>query len=137
MSHYDRIAASAPINRQAAQSTSQGTGWTPIVKIVDYFEDMPPLSQVDPASRKAQGFIDFVGMTFGRLTVVGKMAKTSKRELASWVCRCKCGGFCTRKAKSLKVAMRGGNTFQPMCGRCQYQNQLAAGWSPTPKGVRA
>ena len=127
MMDYDRLAASTPINRLAAQQTGPGNTWNPKVKLQDWYEQIPPMKSVakflhDP------GFTDFTGVTVGRLTVLGLWDKGEAQTPASWVCRCKCGYFCSRTSKSLRVGVRGGNSFVPMCGRCDYQRLLAAGY---------
>jgi len=136
MTDFDRIAASAPVNAASARQMGIGIQWSPIVELQDYFPDRPPMKPESfylAKSLRNGEWVDFRGKTFGRLTVLGVMEKAGN-EPASWVCRCQCGGFCTRKAKSLKVAMRGGNSFVPMCGCCDYQRKLREGWAPMPKG---
>lgn len=133
MGPYERIAASAPVNAQAARQLGGGEHWEPSVKLQDYFTERPPLKAIDKGCLKIPDFIDFTGSTYGRLTVLGLMNKTNGEKTASWVCRCQCGGYCTRRTKSLRVAMRGGNSFVDRCGRCQYIADLRSGWSPKPK----
>jgi hypothetical protein len=130
MNDFHRIITSAPINAEAARQTAQGEAYTPTVTIQDYFADMPRLKtpeELNQSAKRNPEWRDFTGMVFGRLTVMGVMAKDSN-EHASWVCRCKCGGFCTRKSKSLKVAERGGNSFVDRCGMCDYTDKLRTGW---------
>ena len=134
---YDQILASSPVNATAARQMGKGVSWTPATRLMDWFADMPPMKPESYYRGKGLEngeWVDFRGRIFGRLTVMGVMEKgTETNERSSWVCRCKCGDFCTRKSKSLKVAQRGGNTFSPMCGRCSYQSKLASGWSPNLK----
>jgi hypothetical protein len=132
MTDFERIAASAPINATAARQLSPGEAYTPAVTIRDYWQDMPPLktaAQLNQSARRNPMWRDFTGMTFGRLTVLGVMVKDGNGP-ASWVCRCKCGGFCSRTSKSLKVAERGGNSFVDRCGMCDYLNDLRNGKAP-------
>lgn len=135
MMDFDRIADSAPVNATAARQTGKGVEWTPAVKIQDWFADQPAMK---PSAHYAEKMAnpewqDFRGQTFGRLTVLGIMAGRNPAKQSSWVCRCQCGNFCTRVSKSLKVAARGGNSFAPMCGRCNYQQRLRSGWTPNLK----
>lgn len=130
---FDRIITSAPINKQAATVTGEGETWVPTVKLQDYFEDMPRLVDPKTSYQPHPSFVDFRGMTFGRLTVIGKLFKANKDAPSSWVCRCKCGGYCTRLTKSLNLAMNNGNSFVDRCGRCEYVASLRKGWSPQPK----
>ena len=124
---FERIAASAPVNKTAALQVSRGETWTPRVQILDWYENPPPMKPLPDGHKDDPYFVDFTGREFGRLTVLGLWDKEANWR-ASWVCRCKCGYYCTRSSKSLKVAARGGNTFLPMCGRCDYQTKLAGGW---------
>lgn len=135
MSHYDKIAASAPINKNAAVSTARGSEWRPTVALQDWYDDPLPLRPLDAGHRRNPEFVDFTGISVGRLTVLGLVDKgeTSENTPASWLCRCKCGCYTTRKSKSLRIGIAGGNSFVGMCGRCYYQNKLASGWSPEPK----
>ena len=130
MTDFSRILASSPVNAQAARQLSRGEDWEPAVVLSDYFADRPAIRAISADTRRNPEFVDFTGRTFGRLTVVGLMDKGSNTP-ASWVCRCQCGGYCSRRAKSLKVADRGGNSFKPMCGRCDYIIKLRDGWSPS------
>lgn len=131
---FDRIITSTPVNSTAARQTGPGEAWEPRVTLQDYYTQMPRLVKVSAKMRQDPGFTDFTGQAFGRLTVLGLMEKDVPQGApSSWVCRCKCGYFCTRKTKSLKVAARGGNSFVPMCGRCKYQDKLRNGWTPNLK----
>lgn len=128
MTDFIRIITSAPINTQTAKQMGGGEHWKPSVHLQDYFEDMP---RIKPAPRQAgPNFVDFTAKQFGRLTVVGLLEKTVSSHKASWVCRCACGGYCTRTSKSLKVAARGGNSFVDRCGMCHYVDSLRNGWAP-------
>lgn len=130
MTDFNRIAASAPVNKQAAMQTSGGETWSPKVALQDYFEDMPRTKRIPSHHKVSSEFVDFTGQQFGRLKVIGLMEKKVSSHKASWVCRCSCGGYCTRTSKSLKVAARAGNSFLDRCGRCQYVDGLRNGWTP-------
>lgn len=128
--HYDRIAASAPVNATAAKVTGRGSEWNPAIALQDWYPDQPPTMR---ARGDGPQFVDYTGVKVGRLVVVGMMVKESTNRKSSWVCRCTCGCFCTRTSKSLKVGLAGGNTFFPECGRCDYQHRLQRGWTPELK----
>ena len=135
MMDWNRLVSSTPVNALAARQTARGQAWDPSVKITDWLENKPlmhPESIIAPL-RADGNFVDFTGVEFGRLVVLGLMnrdADNAGNYPGKWVCRCRCGYFCTRSSKSLKVAARGGNTFVDRCGRCNYQRRLATGWTP-------
>lgn len=131
--NFDKIATSAPVNRTAAMQTASGDAWVPTINILDWYPDQPKLANIDRAARLNPEFKDFTGMKFGFLTVLGLMDKKSDNTPASWVCRCVCGSFCTRRAKSIKNGIARGNTFIDRCGMCQYQARLRTGWAPAIK----
>lgn len=136
--HYERVMASAPVNSQAAKQLGKGVDWTPEVALQDWHENCPPLQALDRGTFNNPEFIDFTGEEFGRLRVIGLMKKgddgKTSRNPSSWVCRCKCGGYCTRKSKSLRRAAAGNsNSFVDRCGRCEYQRALRSGWTPSIK----
>ena len=135
MTHYDKIAASAPVNKTAAVSTSRGSHWEPKVKLNDWYPDPLPLQGAEQGMGRSHNaeFIDFTGQVVGRLAVIGLVVKANPKRPARWLCKCKCGDYCTRTSKSLRIGMAGGNSFIPMCGRCDYQGKLSRGWSPKPK----
>ena len=135
---FDKIAASAPVNGTAARQTSGGTHWNPSRRLQDWYDEIPPMRGSEYYADKGtqhHEWVDFRGVEVGRLVVVGTMIKAGTGH-ASWVCRCKCGCYCTRTAKSIRIGMRGGNSFVPMCGRCYYQRRLASGWSPKPLAAK-
>ena len=55
---------------------------------------------------------DLTGTTFGRLTVCGLSATHNGR----WVCRCRCGAYVMRKAKTVKAA-----STVAMCDPCSLR----------------
>lgn len=136
--HYESIMASAPVNTQAAKQLGKGVEWKPEINLEDWYEDCPPMQTLDGGTFSNPEFVDFTGREFGRLLVVGLMKKGSDgktgRNPSSWVCRCKCGGYCTRKSKSLKKAESGNsNSFVDRCGRCEYWRKVQSGWSPSAR----
>ncbi len=136
---WDKIVTSAPVNAQAARQMGRGTEWAPKIKIQDWYQNCPPLADMNDQVAQVRlnpEFIDFTGRKFSRLTVIGLMKKDSSHS-SSWVCRCVCGGYCTRKSKSLKVMDRGGNSAIYECGRCNYLHKLQRGWMPVEKSKDA
>lgn len=135
---FDRIASSAPLDKTAATVTGAGEAFVPRVALTDYFHDMPETKPILPEHRQSRCFVDFTGVVVGRLTVIAMAKKEGKASKASWVCRCKCGGFCRRTARAIKDGLDGDPNFVGMCGLCSYNKSLASGWSPnlrnaTPK----
>lgn len=120
--------ASQPVNRTAAIQLARGEEWQPRVKLQDYYEDMPPIKAADIGAINSGTFRDFTGERFGHLVVIGMLDKRAKP--ASWVCRCVCGGYCTRASKSLRAAETGVAGFVGRCGRCSYQAGLRDGLFP-------
>lgn len=131
---FERIAASRPVNAAAARQLGAGVSFSPSVKIQDFFADLPPLKPDTYYSimPRRDEFVDYRNVTIGRLTVIGLILKDSNQK-ASWVCRCKCGGFCGRKSKSIRQALEGPSTFVSMCGMCSYHASLRDGWTPNLK----
>ena len=129
-STFERIAASVPVNAQAARQIGHGEVWEPAVKIHDYSRSCPKLRKIDCSGKD---FVDFTGENVGRLTVIGLRRDAGSDGKARWVCRCTCGGYCTRSSRSMKIGLRGGNSFIAMCGLCSYQIQLR---EQTLKGMR-
>lgn len=118
MSHYDRIAASAPINRNAALSTGRGESWAPSVQLQNTSDTVPPLRKPSREARANPNFQDLTGRTFGRLTVLGIHAERAKSGGARWVCRCRCGQYAQFRARTLL------DGDQDRCGACDYTRQL-------------
>lgn len=136
---WDKIAASAPINATAATvAGARGQGFTPSVTLQDYWPDQKPMqtkSYYREAMQNPDGnFIDFRGQKFGRLTVLGVLADMGGTGTATWQCRCACGGYCSRRAKSLKILARGGNSIPDRCGSCGYTQKIAMRFALKGKG---
>lgn len=130
--HYDRIAASAPVNSTAAKVTGSGEGWNPAARIQDWYQDQPPTRKAAP-NGSVHEWRDYTGEKVGSLTVLGVLDDKNPNRKLVWVCRCVCGSFCTRKSRSIKNGLERGNTFVATCGRCDYQRALRTGWTPNLK----
>jgi len=89
---YSRIANSTPIDRTAAQVVQKGVHYDPTHEDVRWFSELPP------CGNPPHGIPNYIGIKAGYLTVIGY----SNREGAKWVCRCVCGRYEHRNAKSLK-----------------------------------
>lgn len=58
---------------------------------------------------------DLTGQKFGRLTVIRENGRTdAKRKLVVWLCKCDCGNYVNRTAKSLTTSKNSG------CDNCKF-----------------
>jgi hypothetical protein len=115
---FDRLFASAPLDKTAGSVVSAGESYTPAVtNPVRFWEAPPPTRRVADAGPE---FVDFTGRTIGRLTVIGVLDQPAdSRGVIAWVVRCVCGIYETRKSKALK---RG--TADCMCQFCNHTQRL-------------
>ena len=105
--HWDAILASSPLNATAGRVTSKGYAYEPDKKIVTLEWDAPPpLVRINRTHTQNPSFTDFTGVKYGRLTVLGMIKDTSVsgNSGAQWVCRCACGKYVARRAKSVRKA---------------------------------
>ncbi len=126
---FDRLATLAPVNKSAATvAGARSQGFTPSKQIMDVLDDCPPLRPIEDFARFAVDFVNYTGLSVGRLTVIGVAEKTSGQS-SGWVLRCKCGRFCTRKTKAVRLMAEGiDNPRHRMCGQCQYTVELREGF---------
>ena len=99
------------VHREAADKTSAmvfagGVQYHNGVKVTCPHWESPPPMRKPPANAPK-----LIGAKFGRFTVVG----LHKTILGSWVVRCACGDYETRKAKSI----RNPNNFGDRCTKCR------------------
>jgi hypothetical protein len=84
-----------PINKTAALVVSKGTHFEPKIKPHCHDErDILPLT----IHNRTIGGLDLTGYKSGNLTVIGLSLEKKKR----WICRCVCGKYVFRTAKSLR-----------------------------------
>jgi hypothetical protein len=124
MSVFDRILASTPLDKTAAQVTSQpGCDDEP-----EHWNTIPPLKKGPPDP----GFSDLTGFSYGRLTVIG--LHDSKRgdgsNGATWVVRCVCGLYETRRTAHIKKASP--DACCNPCGRKKHAAWLLKTYGPRP-----
>lgn len=123
---FDRLASSAPVNKQAAADYSASGGvWAPEKKINNRRWLSPPETRPVPTNS-----LDLTGCRAGRFVVVGLLARDpvlSKNAPAKWVCRCSCGAYETRRA----VVIQNPGLHRMMCSHCDYTAELVAGRVPT------
>ena len=94
------------VDKTAAMVFAKGVKYRNSVKVTCPHWGAPPPMRKTPACAPK-----LVGEKFGRLTVVGLHETIS----GSWVVRCACGDYETRKAKSI----RNPNNFGDRCTKCR------------------
>lgn len=115
---FSKLLASAPVNKQAAMSSSKGFAYTPSKVIVVQEWDAPPRMK-EPVRNQ----LDLRGTRTGRLVVIGLLADlvVNKNTRATWVCRCDCGRYTSRKAKSINNPRNEGDR----CELCRHARFLS------------
>lgn len=94
MSYPKDLYARVPVDATAARVASVGPSYVPQKKIASVVSDVPlPTRRVDRSVRE-----NLTGYRRGSLTVIG----LSRDTAGVWVCRCVCGHYVTRRAKSIK-----------------------------------
>lgn len=122
--HWDAILASAPLNVTAGRVVSKGVDFVPAAQPTEHSWDGPPaMVRIGRHHRANPSFVDLTGRRVGRLTVLGMAHGLGKEAIgALWVCRCTCGRYVGRRAKSLKTI----KPEEAMCGTCRYTAHLRA-----------
>lgn len=105
----DEIAKRKPVNRQAANVVSKGISYEPAKKFQTHESENPIPTRI-PA--KNVEVLD--GSRSGDLTVIG----LARDHLGLWVCRCCCGMYVLRRAKSIKAG-RDPEKYD-RCERCKH-----------------
>jgi len=87
------------VNKTAALVVGSGFHYEPNKKIQNNDSDMPlPIVKMTKEIKSQSSFVDFTGLRFGRFVVLG-IARDYK---SSWVVRCACGKYTTRRAKAIE-----------------------------------
>lgn len=98
--------ARVPIDATAKRVVSSGTRYeVPKAALTTEVVSDTPLP-----TRPVKDGVDLTGVVFGYLTVVGLSSDRNGR----WVCRCVCGQYCYRRARS----MRSATDSPPACPKC-------------------
>lgn len=87
-----------------------------------FFDGPPAMRPVAP------NMLDLTGVAWGRVVVVGLLVKKSSNENASWVIRCACGTYETRRARAIRLK----SNPDEACTRCDYvqtAEQRARRWA--------
>lgn len=136
---WDKVKAATGVDRVAQQVAQPGVHYEAGIVPYDYHENPLPTEGAafyEQQKRHSRDFVDFRGMSFGRLTVIGvakgigrsaKAKARSAKPKRSWLCKCACGAYCLRKGTQLRKAMNGGNSFAPTCGRCKVERKILTG----------
>lgn len=116
----DRIVTRKPIDKTARLVTGDGIHYNPQIRESTTLEsDLPLPTRISNHNL----LIDLTGTKAGWLTVIGLYVKRSRsgKGKALWVCRCNCGKYVLRKAKSIKNK----NKSKPdMCLECAKVERL-------------
>jgi hypothetical protein len=119
-SAFDAVLASVPQDATAGKVTSRGVHYDPKIDVkARKYSDVPTHS--DAPSKcvpvpNVPNFVNLTGRKFGRLTVVGYLGRLNPKneKKSSWLCRCVCGDYATRKAASIKNP----NNAEDCCAKC-------------------
>jgi hypothetical protein len=118
MTDFDRIFASAPLNKTAGAVTSKGQGYVSEFKPTRQFWEAQPL--IHPTPPIGDSPVDLTGVEFGRLQVIGILkAEEFSGGHAKWVVRCRCGIYEARRAKAIRAA-----SPDAMCQFCGWNKHL-------------
>lgn len=121
---FDAILASVPSDATAAKVTGRGEHWDPKKAVRDtHIHSEVPLPFTDiPNDPGTVGLR--AGLTFGRLTVLGKhIAKRAWDGKARYVVRCVCGSYEVRSARAIRNA-----DPKASCEACSYQRTIREGY---------
>ena len=108
------IHARAPINMEAVRVVMfAGEHFEPNKKVLTNDSENPiAITSITKSMRRNQTFCDLTGTRFGRFSIIG-LAKEFK---GSWVVRCVCGRYSTRKKKAIMNPENG----QDRCEHCRH-----------------
>lgn len=105
--------ARVPVDALAARVVARGFQYDPDVQVLTRDSPTPiPIREIPNAIRNNPSFTDLTGRVFGRFTVLGLARDFNK----SWVVRCTCGTYSTRRAK----AVLNPENSQDRCTRCRH-----------------
>jgi hypothetical protein len=119
---FDRIITSVPANATAGRVMSRGVHWEPEGQMppgLKHWKAPPPMRAYEVRGA-SKGNTDLTGNAFGRFKVLGLWAETAGGGEARWVCRCACGDFEVRTARTIKSAMAGLPDQNSLAFQCYY-----------------
>lgn len=109
----DDMHARTPVNKTAALVIGSGVHFEPNKRIQNNDSDTPlRLAPITNDLFSCPGFADLTGMKVGRFVVLGKSADFK----GSWVVRCACGKYSTRRSKAIKNL----ENTQDRCEHCRH-----------------
>lgn len=126
---WSALAASAPLNKEAATVTSQNGEEGTFRRALNdrHLQKTPHAPRIDRSFLKRPDAEDFTGQRFSHFTVLGPAEeRAGNQRKLYWSVRCDCGNFTLRTSKSLKKA-RGENPITIKCGECEYFDALREG----------
>lgn len=114
--NFDKIITSVPINATAGRVMSRGEHWEPESQMppgLKHWKSPPPMCAHTGSTT------DFTGEKFGRFTVLGLWTEKPGGD-ARWICRCVCGDYEARSARTIKAAMAGLSEDNSLSFQCYY-----------------
>lgn len=117
--YWEKLAVSRPVNKTAATvagGTSQARAPVAIVpESRQHWQTPPRTIQIEPNEA------DLTGRRFGRMVVVGKFSRGEGKLKPTWLVRCACGDYETRKSRAINNPI---NT-DDKCVQCEFNRVLA------------
>lgn len=112
------IHARVPVDRVAARVVRPGTHFVPNRQPAEQISDVPlPMRKPTRGElMNPESFQNLAGHSFDQLTVIGLAA--GKINPSRWVCRCTCGRYVYRTARTLK------RKSSSHCDHCEYHRKL-------------
>lgn len=121
MTDFDKIITSSPLTASAGRVTSRGEHWEPESQMppgLKHWKSPPPMDAYSALGSHTQA-IDLTGKKFGRFTVLGLSTERAS-DGARWICRCVCGDYEARSAKTIKAALAGLAPEETLSFQCYY-----------------
>lgn len=116
---WDKLQTSSPVNKQAAMETaSHGSPTSSKIILSREWQELPPMRNPSWAERNHPHFVDLKGVKFGRFVVLG-IAAGEHAKKQDWVCRCACGVYAARRAKSIRNPRNDGDRCE-MCRQTEF-----------------
>lgn len=127
-SDWSAIAASSPINADAARAYVYAYGGEEPLLLERAVRDIPAEKSKDP------GFRNLIGVKAGYLRVIA-YAGTRRQNGARWIVRCLCGRYEFRSSKAIKAILANALGTGKKCRECHHLDLVRKqqkNQSPTP-----